>query len=72
MKRSRITRPFFRVPDGDGNGWIDLFDVLTASAVPGSDPAFAVEMLARNGRDEKARAPGGTRHPIGSIEFTAG
>jgi cytokinin dehydrogenase len=71
VKRSRITRPFFRVPDADGNGWIYLFDILTASPLPGPDPAFAAEMLARNARlYEKARAMGGIRYPIGSIDFT--
>lgn len=71
VKRSRITRPFFRVPEGDGNGWVYLFDVLTASPLPGPDPLFAAEMLERNRRlYVKARDMGGTRYPIGSMDFT--
>jgi cytokinin dehydrogenase len=71
VKRSRITRPFFRVPDADGNGWVYLFDILTASVQPGPDPTFAARMLARNDRLYRmARARGGTRYPIGSLDFT--
>jgi FAD/FMN-containing dehydrogenase len=69
--RSRVTRPFFPVPEADGNGWIYLFDVLTASALPGAGPAFVDRMLARNRRlYDQARAAGGTRYCIGSIPFT--
>jgi cytokinin dehydrogenase len=71
VKRSRITRPFFRVPDADGNGWVYLFDILTTSLLPGPDPAFAGQMLARNRRlFDAARAVGGVRYPIGSVDFS--
>jgi cytokinin dehydrogenase len=67
-RRSNLTRPFFRVPESDD--WVFLFDILTANAAPGPDPAFQARMLARNRRlFEKARRAGGTRYPIGSIEF---
>ncbi|MGH9901258.1 MAG: FAD-binding protein, partial [Pyrinomonadaceae bacterium] len=72
-RRSRYTRPMFRVPDaGDGDDdWVYLFDILTASAAPGPDPAYVEQMLARNRRlFERARALGGTRYPIGSVEFS--
>jgi cytokinin dehydrogenase len=67
-KRARLTRPFFRVPESDD--WVFLFDILTANAAPGPDPAFQTRMLARNRRlFDKARRAGGTRYPIGAIEF---
>jgi FAD/FMN-containing dehydrogenase len=70
LRRSRLTRPFFRVPDADGGDWVYLFDVLTASAGPGPDPQFVKDMLARNRRlYDKAVPLGGTRYPIGAIEF---
>jgi FAD/FMN-containing dehydrogenase len=70
QRRSALTQPFFRVPDADGSDWIYLFDILTASALPGPDPAFTSRMLRRNRTlFDKARAAGGTRYPIGSIPF---
>jgi cytokinin dehydrogenase len=67
-KRSNVRRPFFRLPESDD--WVFLFDILTANAAPGPDPAFQARMLARNRRlFEKARRAGGTRYPIGAIEF---
>jgi FAD/FMN-containing dehydrogenase len=69
LKRSKLTRPFFRVPEH--TDWVYLFDILTSSAVPGPDPAFESRMLARNrSLFEKARAVGGYRYPIGSLEFS--
>jgi FAD/FMN-containing dehydrogenase len=69
QKRSKLTRPFFRVPDR--GEWVYLFDILTAAATPGPDPAFQSRILARNRTlFEKARARGGTRYPIGSLEFS--
>jgi FAD/FMN-containing dehydrogenase len=45
-------------------------DILTASTTPGPDPAFTRRMLARNRRlFDQARAVGGTRYLISSIEF---
>ncbi len=70
LHRSRLTRPFFRMPDPDGGELVYLFDVLTSSAAPGPDPAFVSDMLARNRRwFEQARDLGGTRYPIGAIQF---
>jgi FAD/FMN-containing dehydrogenase len=67
-KRSALTRPFLRVPESDD--WVFLFDILTANAAPGPDAAFQARMLARNRRlFDKARRAGGTRYPIGTIEF---
>lgn len=67
-RRSNLRRPFLRVPESDD--WVFLFDILTANAAPGPDPAFQAQMLARNRRlFEQARAAGGTRYPIGAIDF---
>ena len=71
QRRSKMTRPFFRVPPAEGEGWVWLFDTLTTSNVPGPDPDFVNEMLARNRRlFERARGVGGTRFPIGAQVFT--
>lgn len=72
QRRSRLTRPFYRIPEPDGKDWIYLFDILTASLTPsGPDPSFTARMLARNRLlYEKARDTGGTRYPIGAIEFS--
>ncbi len=68
QKRSKFTRPFFRVPHSDD--WIFLFDILTAAQAPGPNPAFAAKMLSRNRRlFDKARLLGGTRYPIGALPF---
>jgi len=70
QRRSRLTRPFFRVPAADGGDWVYMFHILTSSAMPGPDPAFVSEMLERNRRlFDKARQAGATRYPIGAIEF---
>ncbi len=72
QRRSRLTRPFLRVPEPDGSDWVFLFDILTASAQPGPDPAFTSEMMERNNRlFARARDHfGGVRYPIGSLDFT--
>ena len=68
QKRSALNRRFLKVPDC--TEWVYLFDILTANAVPGPDPAFQAKMLARNGKlFEKARRAGGTRYPIGTLAF---
>jgi cytokinin dehydrogenase len=68
QKRSKLARRFFAVPGC--TDWVFLFDILTANAFPGPDPAFQAKMLDRNRRlFEKARRAGGTRYSIGSIEF---
>ena len=71
QKRSKLTRPFLRVPSN--TDWVFLFDILTAAATPGSNPAFVERMLRRN-RElfERARRVGGTRYPISAIEFNRG
>ena len=70
LKRSKMKRPYLRVPDS--GEYVYLFDILTSSAVPGDpDPDFVARMLARNrSLFEKARDVGGTRYPIGSLEFS--
>ncbi len=68
QKRAQMTRPFFRIPEGEE--WVYLFDILTASALPGPNPVYIDQMLARNRRlFEQARGLGGTRYPIGALPF---
>jgi cytokinin dehydrogenase len=68
-KRSAFTRPLFRLPKH--SKYVFLFDILTAAPAPGPDPVFEAEMLARNRTlFEQARELGGTRYPIGSVEFS--
>ncbi|MEO8906321.1 MAG: FAD-binding protein [Polyangiaceae bacterium] len=68
-KASKLTRPFLRVPAC--SEYVFLFDILTAAPAPGPNPAFQTKMLARNRKlFDKARLVGGTRYPIGSIEFS--
>ena len=70
LRRSSLTRPFFRMPGGSDD-WVYLFDILTASPLPGPDPAYANAMLARNRRlFERARELGATRYPIGAVTFS--
>lgn len=65
---STITRPLFRLPDEE---LVYLFDVLTSADFPGFDAAYASRMADRNRAwYEKARAFGGTRYPIGTLDFT--
>lgn len=67
---STITRPLFRLPDEE---LVWLFDVLTARDVPGYDADFAANKRARNNVwFDMARAVGGTRYPIGTLDFTPG
>jgi len=67
---STITRPLFRLPDEE---LVWLFDVLTARAVPGFDADFAANKRARNNAwFEMARDVGGTRYPIGTLDFSPG
>ncbi|HEY3493461.1 MAG TPA: FAD-binding protein [Polyangiaceae bacterium] len=69
LKRSKLHRPLFRVPEQ--GKWVYLFDILTASATPNPGADYDARMLARNRTlFEKARAVGGTRYPIGSLEFS--
>jgi cytokinin dehydrogenase len=70
IRRSALTRPLFRVPEGEDE-WVWLFDILTGAAAPGPDLAFQERMLARNRTlFEKARDLGATRYPIGALRFS--
>jgi cytokinin dehydrogenase len=67
---STITRPLFRLPDEE---LVWLFDVLTQRDAPGYDADFAANKRARNNAwYDMARALGGTRYPIGTLDFTPG
>lgn len=67
--RAAMTRPFFRVPDQ--TQWVYLFDILNDSGSPGPNSTFLARMLNRNSTLwEKAKAAGGTRYPIGTMQFT--
>lgn len=69
QERSKMRRPFFRVP-GHGK-YVWLFDVATTSQVGVPDPTFVADMTARNRRwFNQALAVGGTRYPIGLLDFT--
>jgi FAD/FMN-containing dehydrogenase len=69
LKASKLNRPRLRVPER--TDWVFLFDILTGAAAPGPDPEFVARMLSRNRTlFEKARRVGGTRYPIGSLEFS--
>lgn len=69
QRRSRFTRRFLRVPRQ--NEWFYLFDILTSANTPGPNPDFESRMMTRNRTlFEKARRYGGTRYPIGSLDFS--
>jgi cytokinin dehydrogenase len=69
LKRSKLKQPFLRVPQH--GEFVYLFDILTAAPAPGPNPAFEAQMIARNRRlFERARQLGGTRYPIGTLNFT--
>ena len=66
-RRSALTRPSLSLPAGDSE-WVYLFTLMTAGR---PSPEFAAEMLTRNRRlYDRARALGGTRYPIESVDFT--
>ncbi|HEY6079617.1 MAG TPA: FAD-binding protein [Polyangiaceae bacterium] len=68
LRTSTITRPLFRLPDEE---LVWLFDVLTARDVPGYDADFAANKRARNNAwFDIARSFGGTRYPIGTLDFS--
>lgn len=67
---STITRPLFRLPDEE---LVWLFDILTARDIPGYDADFAANKRARNNAwFDMARSLGGTRYPIGTMDFSHG
>jgi cytokinin dehydrogenase len=64
------SRPLFRLPDEE---LVYLFDVLTSRDVPGYDADYAANKRARNNAwFDLARSLGGTRYPIGTLDFTPG
>lgn len=66
-RRSKIDTPLLRVPSSN---WVYLFDILTSANAPGFDAAFTETMLLRNRQlYDLAKQVGGTRYPIGSIDF---
>jgi len=68
LRRSAFGQELFRVPAA--GKWVWLFDVLTAAPAPGPNPEFEERMLTRNrALFEKGRTVGGTRYPIGAVEF---
>jgi cytokinin dehydrogenase len=68
LRRSAFKQKLLRLPQ-DGE-WVWLFDILTAAPAPGPDPAFERRMLTRNrALFERGRSAGGTRYPIGAVEF---
>jgi cytokinin dehydrogenase len=68
LKTSTINRPLFRLPDEE---LVWLFDVLTSADFPGHNADFAANKRARNNAwFEMARQLGGTRYPIGTLDFT--
>jgi cytokinin dehydrogenase len=72
QRRSRLTRPFVRVPAPDGSDWVFLFDILTASPTPAPGAAYTAAMVQRNDRlFALARDRfGGVRYPVGTLDFT--
>lgn len=65
-----INRPLLRLPDEE---LVWLFDVLTSRDVPGYDADYAANKRARNNVwFDMARELGGTRYPIGTLDFTPG
>lgn len=67
-RRSQLTRPSLRLADEDGSDWVYLFTLMTSGTV--GDVAFGNEMVKRNRRlYDKARALGGRRYPIESVDF---
>jgi cytokinin dehydrogenase len=70
LLRSTITRPLLRLPDEE---LVWLFDVLTSRNAPGYDADFAANKRARNNMwFDMARDLGGTRYPIGTLDFSHG
>jgi cytokinin dehydrogenase len=69
LRRSAFKQKLFRLPPSQE--WVWLFDVLTAAPTPGPNPVFKQQMLSRNRvLFEQGRMAGGTRYPIGALEFS--
>jgi FAD/FMN-containing dehydrogenase len=70
-RRTDVEHPFFRGPEPDSKPWMFLFDILENSFAPEPDAAFVSARLQRNAElYGKARDIGGSRYPIGAIDFT--
>lgn len=70
QRRSKIRRPFYRVPEARGADRVWLFDLATTSMLPIRDPAFIRRMARRNRRlFDRAVELGGIRYPIGQLDF---
>src|SRR5690606_25976618 len=68
LKASTIHQPMFRIPKEE---LVVLWDITTSANFPGFDQAFASQMRAHNMEwFRKARALGGTRYPIGTLDFS--
>src|SRR5690606_4714266 len=68
LKASTSHQPMFRIPKEE---LVVLWDITTSSNFPGFDQAFASQMRARNMEwFRKARALGGTRYPIETLDFS--
>lgn len=67
-RRTKKTRTMLQLPECDE--WVYLFDILTAAPAPGYDAEFDARMRDRNRTlFEEARAVGGIRYPIGTLDF---
>lgn len=67
--RSGLRRPSLALPDADGGDWVYLFTIMTA--MPAESEAGAVGAVLRRNRRlyERARAIGGRRYPVDSVDF---
>ncbi len=68
LRRLSTTPPLLRLPNEE---LVWLFDVLTSRNAPGYDADFAANKRARNNVwYDMARDVGGTRYPIGTLDFS--
>jgi cytokinin dehydrogenase len=69
QRARNFDRGILRTPACDE--WFYLFDILTAAPAPGFSADFDTRMRQRNRRlYDEARQVGGTRYPIGTLDFT--
>jgi cytokinin dehydrogenase len=69
QQRSRNTSSTYPYPAADGSDWFFLFDILPALPPEAADRARRLVEVNRTFY-EHARGLGGTRYPIGAVEFT--
>jgi FAD/FMN-containing dehydrogenase len=69
QRRSRLTRPFLRLPEPDGSDWVFAFNILAAADSIDPGPSYVQDMLARNTRlFHSARdTHDGVLYPIGAV-----